>query len=85
MPCTPAIPVPLPSLPAPLSVSLPIPTPPIPSIPNICCIQQTLPSLSIPVPIGPLVLNPATVAAARGAFQIIEAYLEARTIPCPRA
>jgi hypothetical protein len=74
--------LPLPTLPAPLSLSPPVP-PALPGIPGLCC---KLPiSLAIPpIPIPSAVLNPAVIATLNGYIAVMKAYLRALPLPCPK-
>lgn len=79
-----AVPTPTtPSLPAGISISPP--TLPAVSTPGLCC--QFVPSFTFtpPVPLGPLVANPAVLVALNATLQAIQGFLNGLTPSCPRS
>lgn len=83
MPCI-ALPIPtIPTLPAPLSISLPA----LPSIvtPGLCC--QLIPPITIipPITLPPAILNPAVILTINAAIAQVQAYLDALDPGCPRS
>lgn len=85
MPCIPSPKLPIPSLPAGISISVPLPPLPSISLDGACCILPTLQTPKIPIPLPPLVVNPALVATLRAGLAAIEAYEAAIPLDCPRS
>lgn len=83
MACIPLPAVTPPVLPAPFSIAPPAP-PAISVALTACCKLSVIPPLTIPIPIPPLVLNPAVIATINAALQTVDAYLDALALPCPR-
>lgn len=72
----------LPKLPSPLSIA----PPQLPSLSadaTICCKLVSF-SIAPKVPLPPIAINPAVVAAVNTAMDAVEAYLSAIPISCPR-
>lgn len=86
MACIPLPKLDLPTLPAPLSLTPP--APPTVSIdanlPFCCKVASLAGSFSIPIPIPPLVLNPAVIAIINAALGAVDAYLDALPLSCPK-
>lgn len=73
----------LPTLPVPLTlgVSLSLSLPPLGL--DFCCKILALPSVSIPIPLPTLVLNPAFIATLNGFIASMNSYHDAITFSCP--
>jgi len=85
MPCVAILPIPFPTLPSPLSLTLPtIATPEISE--NLCCVI-TIPSIPLPIPpIGLGSLGAAATVAIEAYIAItqqINAYIGALQVSCP--
>jgi hypothetical protein len=83
MPCLPIPELPFPELPGQLSITPPIPTPPD-FDPKLCCKLLPFQIKAPPLPIPPLVLNPAALAVLRTAQTAIRTYRDAIPLKCPR-
>lgn len=85
MPCIPIPKPPFPAIPDGLTFSAPIPPIPTVTIPNVCCTLPEIPKPTIPIPVGILTLNPATVAAIRAFIDVVENYDVNLPLDCPRS
>lgn len=85
MPCVPLPRLPLPTLPEGISISVPLPPFPAISIDSPCCLLPPLQTPKIPIPLPPLVVNPALVATIRAGLAAIEAYEAMIPLDCPRS
>lgn len=75
---------PLPPLPLPFNVAPP-PLPPIPSIDLQFCCKLPLPFPPLPpIPFPPIVINPGVILLINAAMLVIETYLDALEVRCPR-
>jgi hypothetical protein len=80
--CLKAPTVPVPQLPAPLSLAPPSP-PSLPTIPGLCCkMPPILPPLP-PIPIPALILNPAVIATLNAFIATALGFVNSLAIPCP--
>lgn len=84
-PCVPIPTLPHPSLPSGISLAPPLPSLPAESLPNVCCLLPALASPKTPIPLPPLVVNPAFIVALREGLAAIEAYFDAIPLDCPRS
>lgn len=84
MPCVSAPKPPIPSLPGGIKLEVPIPSVPNASVPNVCCTLPGLPSISIPTPLPPLLVNPAFVATLRAALSAAHDFFDQLPLTCPR-
>ncbi len=84
MACTTVIPVP----PIPLPPGFSVAPPSLPPIPDIdlqnCCKNIAFSLPPIPLPLPPLVVNPAFIAALTNAMAIVQAYLDSLPLFCPK-
>lgn len=75
--------IPLPTLPAPLSISPPIPTVPDLGIPNLCCkLPVQIPDIPA-IPIPALVLNPTVIQTLQTYVRQVTTYIDAIPFRCP--
>lgn len=83
IPCLP-IPIPqLPALPLPFSFALPG-LPGLAIKANVCCLSINLGNLIPPIPLPPLIVNPAFVATIRKAINVVQVWIDQFQLPCPR-
>lgn len=83
MACIPLPPIPFPVLPSGFSVSPPA-LPPVPVSGAVCCKQIAFSAVSPPLPLPPLVVNPAFIAALTAAMKVVQTYIDAIPLECPK-
>jgi hypothetical protein len=85
LPCVSIPRPPLPQLPAGINLSASIPKPPQLTVPNACCLLPVLPITTPPIPLPPLLVNPAFIAGARAALKAAQDYFDGLPLVCPRS
>lgn len=85
MPCIPLPKLPLPTIPAGLTITAPFPAIPEQTLQAPCCLLPPIKIPGIPNPLGPLVVNPAFVEVIRAGLAAIEAYDDLIPLDCPRS
>lgn len=84
MPCIPIPKLALPSVPTGINLSPTLPTFNPPGIPNFCCLTPPRIPPFPPLPLPPLVVNPAFVATIEAAIEAAESYIASLEPECPR-
>lgn len=74
--------LPIPQLPAPLTLTLPA-LPELPGLPAFCCKLPPLPISIPPIPIPSLILNPAVIATLNAFITSALSYINSLAISCP--
>lgn len=82
MSCIPIPHVPTPTLPFPLTIGLP-PLPGFSGEINLCCKILAIDIPPLPLPIPPLMINPAVVEVIKSTIATINAYIDKLPFDCP--
>lgn len=83
MACVPIPEIPQPVLPAGFSLTPPAPFP-LPYAAGICCQTINFTTGAPPLPLPPLIVNPAFIIALTHAISVAQAYIDALPVTCPK-
>lgn len=84
MACTPTPTLPVPELPFPLSLDLPGGLPSFSGDLTVCCKILEFAIPPVPIPLPPLVLNPAVNAILKSNIAAAQAFLDKLSFSCPK-
>lgn len=81
MPCVELPKLPVPQLPSPFTIAIALPTASFDF--SLCCKLLPFAIATPPIPIPPIVLNPAVIAALNAGVATVIGYINSLAVPCP--